>query len=128
MDPKTLRYASSHEWAALQGGNVVVGISKFAVEQLTDVVYIDLPKVGAKTATGKSFGEIESVKAVSDLYAPVDGQVAEVNKKLLDDPSSISADPFGDGWLIKIKPAPGASLDHLLTHEQYEKQIAEEGH
>src|SRR6516225_1193534 len=89
MDPKTLRYASSHEWAVLQGGNVVVGISKFAVEQLTDVVFIDLPKVGEKTTKGESFGEIESVKAVSDLYAPVDGQVVEINKKLVDDPASI---------------------------------------
>lgn len=128
MDPKTLRYASTHEWAGRQDGNIVVGISKFAVEQLTDVVYIDLPKVGEKTKKGESFGEIESVKAVSDLYAPVDGQVAEVNKKLLDDPASIAADPLGDGWLIKIKPAGNASLDHLLTLEQYEKQIAEEGH
>ena len=128
MDPKTLRFAPTHEWAALQGGNVVVGISKFAVEQLTDVVFIDLPKVGEKTTKGESFGEIESVKAVSDLYAPVDGQVVEINKKLVDDPASISADPFGDGWLIKIKPTGATSLDHLLTHEQYEKQIAEEGH
>jgi len=128
MDPKTLRIAPTHEWASLQGGLVVVGITKFAVDQLTDVVYIDLPEVGEKTTLGESFGEIESVKAVSDLYAPVDGEVAEINKKLLDDPAAISQDPFGTGWLIKIKPIGKASLDHLLTHEQYEKQIAEEGH
>jgi glycine cleavage system H protein len=128
MDPKTLRYAQTHEWAVLQGGLVVVGITKFAVDQLTDVVYIDLPDVGEATSLGESFGEIESVKAVSDLYAPVDGQVAEINKKLLDDPAAISEDPFGEGWLIKIKPAGQASLDHLMTLEQYEKQIAQEGH
>jgi glycine cleavage system H protein len=128
MDPKTLRYAQTHEWAGLQGDLVVVGITKFAVDQLTDVVYIDLPEVGEKTSVGESFGEIESVKAVSDLYAPVDGQVAEINKKLLDDPAAISQDPFGAGWLIKIKTAGKTSLDHLMTCEQYEKQIAEEGH
>ncbi len=128
MDPKTIRYAPTHEWASVQSGLVVVGISKFAVDQLTDVVYIDLPDVGEKTSLGESFGEIESVKAVSDLYAPIDGEIAEINKKLLDDPAAISQDPFGSGWLIKIKPAGKASLDHLLTHEQYEKQIAEEGH
>ena len=128
MDPKNLRYAKSHEWAALQGGLVVVGITKFAVEQLTDIVYIDLPDVGDHTFAGESFGEIESVKAVSDLYAPVDGEIVEINKKLLDDPKIITDDPYGKGWMIKIKPEPGATLDHLLTLEQYEKQIAEEGH
>jgi glycine cleavage system H protein len=127
MDPKDLRFAPTHEWAVLKDGLVTVGITKFAVEQLTDIVYIDLPDVGDHTFAGDGFGEIESVKAVSDLYAPVDGEVVEINKKLLDDPSSIAADPYGKGWLIKIKPEPGASLDHLLTHEQYQKQIAE-GH
>ncbi len=128
MDPKNLRYAPSHEWAAVQNDLVVVGITRFAVEQLTDIVYIDLPEVGDHTFQGESFGEIESVKAVSDLYAPVDGEISEINKKLLDDPKIISDDPYGKGWLIKIKPEPGASLDHLMTLPQYEKQIAEEGH
>ncbi len=128
MDPKNLRYAPSHEWAALQGDQVVVGITRFAVEQLTDIVYIDLPEVGDHTFRGESFGEIESVKAVSDLYAPVDGEITEINKKLLDDPKIITDDPYGRGWLFKIKPEPGASLDHLLTLQQYEQQITEEGH
>jgi glycine cleavage system H protein len=128
MDPKDLRYAPTHEWAAVQGELVVVGITKFAVEQLTDVVYIDLPDAGDHTFAGESFGEIESVKAVSDLYAPVDGEIAEVNTKLLDDPAGIAADPYGAGWLIKIRPDAGATLDHVLTHQQYEKQIASEGH
>lgn len=127
MDPKTLRYAPTHEWAVVQGGLVVLGITDFAVEQLTDIVYIDLPEVGDHTFAGESFGEIESVKAVSDLYSPVNGEIVEINKKLLDDPAALAADPYGKGWMIKIKPEPGATLDHLMTLAQYEKQVAEEG-
>ena len=128
MDPKSLRYASTHEWSVVQNGLVVLGITKFAVEQLTDVVYIDLPDVGDHTFTGESFGEIESVKAVSDLYAPVNGEIVEINKKLLDDPKLIADDPYGKCWMIKIKPEPGETLDKLMTLAQYEKQIAEEQH
>jgi glycine cleavage system H protein len=128
MDPKNLRYAPTHEWSGLEKGLVVVGITQFAVDQLTDIVYIDLPDVGDHTFAGDSFGEIESVKAVSDLYAPVNGEIVEINKKLLDDPKLIAQDPYGKGWLIKIKPEEGATLEHLLTMAQYEKQIAEEGH
>src|SRR6202158_5261354 len=128
MDPKTLRYSPTHEWARLDGDLCTVGISKFAVEQLTDVVYIELPEVGDHTFAGESFGEIESVKAVSDLYAPVNGEVVEINESLLDDPAAIGKDPYGQGWLIKIKAEPGTTLDHLMTLEQYEKQIASEEH
>jgi glycine cleavage system H protein len=128
MDPKNLRFAKSHEWAMLDGGTCTVGISKFAVEQLTDVVYIELPEVGDHTFTGESFGEIESVKAVSDLYAPVNGEVTEINEKLLDDPAGIAKDPYGNGWMVKIKVEPGTTLDHLMTPVQYEKQIASEEH
>jgi glycine cleavage system H protein len=128
MDPKQLRYAPTHEWAIVEGGVCTVGISRFAVEQLTDVVYIELPEVGDHVFAGESFGEIESVKAVSDLYSPINGEVTEVNEKLLNDPSAIAEDPYGKGWLVKIKIEPGATLDHLLTLEQYEKQIASEGH
>ena len=127
MDPKNLRYAPTHEWALVKDGLVVVGITKFAVEQLTDIVFIDLPDVGDHTFAGESFGEIESVKAVSDLYAPVNGEIVEINKKLLDDPKLLSNDPYGAGWLIKILPEAGQNLDHLLTKAQYEKQIASEG-
>jgi glycine cleavage system H protein len=128
MDPKNLRYATTHEWSVMKDGLVIVGITKFAVEQLTDIVYIDLPDVGDHTFAGESFGEIESVKAVSDLYAPVNGEIVEINKKLLDDPKLIADDPYGKGWLIKIKPEPGETLDRLKTLAQYEKQIAEEQH
>jgi glycine cleavage system H protein len=128
MDPKTLRFAKSHEWAKLDGEICTVGITKFAVEQLTDVVYIEMPDVGDHTFAGESFGEIESVKAVSDLYAPVNGEVAEINEQLLDDPASIAKDPYGKGWLVKIKVEPGTTLDHMMTLENYEKQIASEEH
>src|SRR5258708_20275646 len=106
MDPKSLRFAKSHEWASLDGGVCTVGITKFAVEQLTDVVYLALPDVGKKVSAGQSFGEIESVKAVSDLYAPVSGEVTEVNSKVTNDPALIAADPYGKGWMFKIKVEP----------------------
>src|SRR6516164_8374585 len=126
MEPKMLRFAKTHEWAKLDGDVCTVGISKFAVEQLTDVVYIELPDVGEHTFAGEAFGEIESVKAVSDLYSPVNGEVVEINEKLLDDPAGIAKDPYGKGWLVKIKTEPGTTLDDLMTFEQYEKQIATE--
>jgi glycine cleavage system H protein len=128
MDPKKLRYAASHEWSFLENGVCTIGITKFAVDQLTDVVYIELPEVGDHVFAGDSFGEIESVKAVSDLYSPVNGEVTESNTKLLDDPTKITSDPYGQGWIIKVKVEPGQSLDHLMTLEQYEKQTASEGH
>jgi glycine cleavage system H protein len=103
MDPKNLRYAKTHEWASLEGNICTLGITKFAVEQLTDVVYIELPEVGDHVFAGDSFGEIESVKAVSDLYSPVNGEVIEVNEKLIDDPAKITNDPYGKGWMVKIK-------------------------
>lgn len=128
MDAKDLRYAPSHEWAYQKGNHVIVGITKFAVEQLTDIVYIDLPDVGDHTFQGESFGEIESVKAVSDMYAPVNGEIVEINKKLLDEPKILANDPYGAGWMIKILPEAGQNLDHLMTQAQYEKQIASQDH
>jgi glycine cleavage system H protein len=129
MDPKKLRYAPTHEWAYMEGNVCTVGITKFAVEQLTDVVYIELPDTGDNVFAGDSFGEIESVKAVSDLYSPVDGEVSAINEALVTDPSPIAKDPYGKGWMVKIKVEPGATLDKLMTLEQYEKQIASsDGH
>jgi glycine cleavage system H protein len=128
MDPRNLRHATTHEWASLEGDQCTIGITKFAVEQLTDVVYIELPDVGDHVFAGESFGEIESVKAVSDLNSPVDGQVVAINDKLLNDPTIVTADPYGLGWMIKVKVEPKTTLNHLLTLEQYEKQIASEGH
>jgi glycine cleavage system H protein len=128
MDPKKLRYAKSHEWAFLEGEVCTVGITQFAVEQLTDIIYVDLPDVEDPVATGDSFGEIESVKAVSDLYSPVTGDVIAVNEKLQNDPTLISKDPYGAGWLIKVKVEKGTTLDQLMTLEQYQQQIASESH
>jgi glycine cleavage system H protein len=127
MDPKTLRFAKTHEWAHLDGDVCTVGLTQYAVEQLTDVIYIELPDVGEPTSAGDSFGEIESVKSVNDLYAPIGGEVIAVNDKLETDPTVVSKDPYGAGWLVKIKIDPGATLDHLLTYDQYQKQIASEG-
>lgn len=128
MDPKDLRYAATHEWARLEGDVCTVGITKFACEQLTDVVYIELPDVGDHVFVGDSFGEIESVKAVSDLYSPVNGEVIEVNKQLDDDPTLVTKDPYGAGWMIKIKVEPGTTLDNLMALPQYERQIASQEH
>jgi glycine cleavage system H protein len=128
MDPKTLRFARTHEWAHLDGTTCTVGLSQFAVDQLTDIIYIDLPEAGKTVAVETSFGEIESVKSVNDLYSPVNGEVVEINPKLEADPSLVSQDCYGKGWLVKISVAPGTTLNHLQTLEQYQAQIASEGH
>ena len=128
MDPKKLRYATTHEWAHLEGDVCTLGITQFAVEQLTDVVYIELPDVGDHVFAGEDFGEIESVKSVNDLYSPCNGEVIAINNKLEDDPTIINKDPYGEGWMIKIKVEPGTKLDKMLTQADYEKQIASEGH
>lgn len=126
MNPSDLRYTKTHEWAALSGGIATVGISKFAADQLNDITYIKLPDVGRHVKADESFGEIETVKAVSDLYSPVTGDVVEVNKPVADDPEKLKADPFGSGWLIKVKVS--GELDHLQSFADYEKQIQSEAH
>ena len=128
MDLNALRYAKSHEWSQLDGDIVTVGITQYAVDQLTDVTYLQLPKVGDAVTAGKPFGEIESVKAVFDLYAPVSGTVTEINSKLAAEPSAINLDCYGPGWMVKVKLGKGATLDHLMTKPQYDAQLAEEGH
>jgi glycine cleavage system H protein len=128
MNPKDLRYSSSHEWARLEGDQCTVGITAFAVEQMTDVVFVELNKVGTKVKSGDKFGVVESVKAVSDLYSPVDGELVAVNDAVVKDPSLIAAEPYGKGWMIKLKVPAGGKLDGLLTAEQYEQQIASQGH
>jgi glycine cleavage system H protein len=127
MDLSKLKYLPSHEWAAVADGVCTVGITQFAVDQLTDVTHLQLPKVGAAVTAGTPFGEIESVKAVFDLNTPMTGTVAERNDAVVKDPSIINQDPYGKGWMIKIKLAAGATSDHLLDLQQYEKQCAE-GH
>lgn len=128
MVPKNLRYAETHEWASVEGDVCTVGITQFAVEQLTDVVFVELVKVGKKVAAKDAFGQIESVKSVNDLYAPVAGEIVARNEALEKDPTLVSGDPYGKGWMVKIKMAVNADYDKLLTSEQYEKQIASQGH
>ncbi len=125
MDPSELKYARTHEWVRPDGDIATVGISDFAVKELTDLVYIDLPAVGTKVEQGETLGEVESVKAVSDLYAPVAGEVIEVNESLPDDLQLLSDDPFGQGWMVKLRLADGQSLDHLMDYAAYQKHCAE---
>jgi len=128
MDLSQLRFTKSHEWAKLDGELCTVGVTDFAVEQLTDVTNLELPKVGKAVTAGKPFGEIESVKAVFDLNSPVTGAVAEVNDALRDALTTVTEDPYGKGWMLRIRVPAGSSLDHLMTHDEYKHQIASEGH
>jgi glycine cleavage system H protein len=121
-----LRYAKTHEWVSVSdaGGAKVatIGVSAFAVEQLTDLVYMQLKAPGLKLKVGDVFGEIESVKAVSDLYSPVEGEIVEVNSALPNNLETLNKDPYNAGWIIKVKLAPTAKLDHLMDAAAYKKQ------
>lgn len=128
MDPSTLRYTKTHEWTGLADGVCTIGISKFAADQLQDITYIKLPKVGAKLQVDKGFGEIETVKAVSELYAPVNGDVVAFNQAVVDNLDLVKEDPFGAGWLVKVKLADGATLNHLMDAAAYQKQCESEPH
>ncbi|REJ89187.1 MAG: glycine cleavage system protein GcvH [Planctomycetota bacterium] len=121
MDPNTLKFATSHEWVHLDDGTATVGISDFAVRELTDLVYIELPEVGRTVSIGDSFGEVESVKAVSDLYAPVAGEIVEVNEALRNDLSPLSDDAFGAGWIAKIKTDNSSETSELMDYNAYQK-------
>ena len=128
MDPKDLRFTQTHEWVHLDGDVATIGISQFAVDQLTDLIMIDLPSVGSKLLRGKRFGEIESVKAVSDLYAPVGGEVVVVNDEVKDNVQLLAEDPYDKGWLIKIKVNDPSAAASLMDHDAYQKKVAEEAH
>jgi len=123
--PDDRRYTPSHEWAAESGGIVSVGITDFAVQELGDLVFIDLPEVGAEVSVGEAFGEIESVKAVSELLAPVSGKVVEVNTDLEDALDTLVDSPFEEGWLIRIDPADPTQLESLMTLDGYVAQLAD---
>jgi len=128
MDPKTLKFTPTHEWVYLEGEVATVGISRFAVDQLTDLIVIELPKVGASLTKGKPFGEVESVKAVSDLYAPVSGEVVEVNAAVAGDVQLLAEDPYTKGWLLKVKVADLGSVASLMDHDAYQVKVADEAH
>jgi glycine cleavage system H protein len=126
--PADLRYTREHEWAKREGDRVRVGITHFAQEQLGDVVFVELPKSGARVRAHQTFGVVESVKAVSDLFAPVSGEISEVNAELAQKPETVNQDPYGRGWMLVVAPADPKEWDELLTAAQYEQFIAEGGH
>jgi glycine cleavage system H protein len=128
MDLKALRFTPTHEWVLVEGDVATVGISKFAVEQLTDLTMIELPAVGTKVTAGKSFGEIESVKSVNDLWAPLGGEVIEVNNQVLGNFQLLAEDPYDKGWLVKIKVAQPVDTSGLMDLDTYETKVAEDGH
>jgi glycine cleavage system H protein len=128
-DPAKLLYAETHEWADLtsEDGMATIGISAFAIEQLNDLVYMDLPEVGKEVSAGEEFGEVESVKAVSPLYSPVAGTVVEVHSELPDNLENLNDDPWDFGWIVRIKVSSEEGRDQLMDHAAYEKQCAEAG-
>ncbi|MEZ5989918.1 MAG: glycine cleavage system protein GcvH [Planctomycetota bacterium] len=128
MSAKDCKYLESHEWARRDGDLVVVGITDVAVEQLSDLVFVDLPNPGVLVTQGEAFGEIESVKAVSELLSPVTGEVVEVNEELADDLDRLAKSPFEDGWMIKVRPDGDGGWSELLSAEDYAKVAAEGGH
>lgn len=120
--PEELRYTEEHEWVAAGAGDSArVGITEYAQDQLGDVVFVDLPEVGKRLTTGEAFGEVESTKSVSELFAPVDGEVTAVNTALGDSPELINSDPYGEGWLIEIRADDPAGLESLLDAEAYQR-------
>jgi glycine cleavage system H protein len=125
--PADLRYTREHEWARLEGQRARVGITHYAQDQLGDVVFVELPKVGAKVTQMQSFGVVESVKAVSDLFAPLSGVVTEVNEELTREPERVNRDPYGTGWLVLIELANAAEAEKLMTAPQYEEFLKTAG-
>ena len=123
--PKDLRYTKEHEWASKEGGVVTIGVTAFAVEQLGDITLVDLPEVGDDVTTGEAFGVIESVKSVSDLFAPVSGKVSAINERLEDEPELVNEAPYGDGWMVKIEVS-GDDFEGMMDPEAYAKLVAEQ--
>jgi len=122
--PADLKYTREHEWAKIEGDRARIGITAYAQEQLGDVVFVELPKVGAKVSAMKTFGVVESVKAVSDLFAPLSGEVVEVNAELPKTPELVNADPYGQGWMLVVRLSTPAEVDQLLTAQAYAEFIA----
>lgn len=123
MNPNDRKYSSEHEWVKVEDGDAnraLAGITEYAQDQLGDIVYLDLPKTGAKVKYLEKMGEVESVKAVSDLFSPVSGDVVEVNERLLDHPELVNEDPFNEGWLVRLAMSDPSELDKLMSAEEYE--------
>jgi glycine cleavage system H protein len=126
--PGDLRYTREHEWAKQEGGRIRVGITAYAQEQLGDVVFVELPKAGAKVTAHQAFGVVESVKAVSDLFAPISGEVADANAELGQTPEIVNQDPYGKGWMLVVSPSNAKEWEQLLTAAQYEEFLAQGAH
>ncbi|MBW8054544.1 MAG: glycine cleavage system protein GcvH [Nitrospira sp.] len=127
--PENLKYAKTHEWARLEDdGTITVGISDHAQELLGDLVFMELPEAGTSVSAGKECAVVESVKAASDVYAPVSGEITETNAALADSPEIVNSDPYGEGWLFRIKPSDAGELDLMLDAKAYEQAAAEEDH
>ena len=124
--PAGLKYSKEHEWVASEETVATIGITDYAQDQLGEIVYVELPAVGDKISKDDAFGVVESVKAVSDIYAPVSGTVVEVNQELPESPEMINEDPYGDGWLVKVKVSDPTELDDLLDNEEYEELVSAE--
>jgi glycine cleavage system H protein len=126
MYPENFRYTKEHEWVLVEGDTGTVGITNHAQEELGDIVYVDLPKIGARVEQGKSLGSVESVKAVSDIYSPVAGEVTDINATLADAPETLNADPHGAGWLVKIRLNAPEEAAQLMTAADYRKYVEAE--
>lgn len=126
MYPDNFRYTKEHEWVLVEGDTGTIGITDHAQEELGDIVYVDLPKTGTKIEQGKSLGSVESVKAVSDVYSPVSGEVVEANPLLAESPEKLNEDPHGVAWLVKVKLANPAEVQHLMTAADYQTYIGAE--
>jgi glycine cleavage system H protein len=126
MYPENFRYTKEHEWVQVQDGVATIGITDHAQHELGDIVYVDLPKVGAHLEQGKSLGSVESVKAVSDVYAPVGGEVTEINSTLADAPEKLNEDPHGAAWLVKLKLSNPADVQNLMTAAEYQNYVGAE--
>ena len=123
MYPEDLKYSKEHEWVRINGSIAEVGVTLFAQESLGDVVYVDLPEVGSEVEQFAKFGEIESVKAVSDLFCPVEGKIVEINNKLVENPEVVNLEPYGAGWLIKVQLSDSSKLDELIDAATYESTL-----
>ena len=126
MTPEDNRYAKSHEYVHVEGGIATVGITDYAQKELGDVVFVELPQVGSQVEANEEFGNIESVKAASELFAPVSGEVVEVNEELASRPELVNSDPFGDGWMMKVKLSHPEEVDVLMSAEEYEEYVEKE--
>ena len=126
MNPEDLKYSEEHEWLRMEGDTAVIGITHFAQDSLGDVVFVELPEVGADVKQFEKMGEIESVKAVSDLYCPVGGKVIEVNDSLTDSPELVNDSPYGDGWMLKVEMADSSEIERLMSASEYDTLIESE--